>query len=228
MGELLNWEAGIAPAYPKVYGPFKRATEGPNKNKVKEGDWYAPSFATLQNATWRWTEKLDGTNLRVHWDGIRRYIGGRTDRAIIPGDLITWVDEQLPEELFEQKFGPVPVTLYGEGIGAGIQKVGASYSSIKKFVLFDVLIDNVWRTGETITEVAEAFGIEQAHEFFKGDIWSAIQQVSKGINSTYGDFLSEGLVGVPVDGFRDFRGARIMCKVKTEDFHVKGMIPLDL
>ncbi len=221
MGELLSWEPGIAPAFPKIYGPFKRATEGPNKNKLKYGEWYDPAFATLQHATWRWTEKLDGTNVRIHWDGVRRYIGGRTDRAVMPGDLVTWVDENMPEELFEQKFGPVPATLYGEGIGAGIQKVGVNYGPIKKFVLFDVLIDGVWRTSDTITEVAEALGIERATEPFQGDVWFAIERVDNGYKSHYGDFYAEGLVGVPVDGFLNYRGSRIMMKLKHEDIFEK-------
>ncbi len=229
MGDIQPWEAGLCPTFPKIYSPFKRATEGPNKNKLKEGDWYAPSFATLQHATWRWTEKLDGTNIRIHWSGFRRYVGGRTDRAELPRDLVSWIDENLPEELFEQMFQDKPVTLYGEGIGAGIQKVGGNYSPTKKFVLFDVLIDGVWHTGETITEVAEAFGIEQAREYLCDNVWNAIDLVSDGMISSYSTdgntFWAEGLVGVPVDGFRDFRGGRIMLKVKHEDFYVKGMIP---
>ncbi len=224
MSELLDWTPGIAPSYPKIYSPFKRSTLGPDKNRLLEGVWSDSAFATLQNATWRWTEKLDGTSVRIHWDGVRRYFGGRTDRAAMPQDLKAWVDENMPEELFEQMFQDKAVTLYGEGIGAGTQKGGGNYSSTKKFVLFDVLIDGVWRTGDTITEVAEAFGIEQAKEISRGPVQNAIDTVSLGLHSAYGSFLSEGLVGVPVDGFLNYRGGRIMMKVKTEDFYSRKMV----
>jgi hypothetical protein len=30
--------------YPKIYGPFKRATEGPSRNKIIHGDWARLEF----------------------------------------------------------------------------------------------------------------------------------------------------------------------------------------
>ena len=164
------------------------------------------------------TEKLDGTNLRIHWDGYRVSLGGRTERAQLHGDLIQWVQTNLPEELFEQKFGLQPVTLYGEGVGPGIQAGGGNYGPVKKFVLFDVLIDNVWRTNDTITEVAETFGLDQPSGAVYGGVQLAIDIVSLGLKSSHGDFTAEGLVGVPTDGFLNYRGGRIMLKVKTVDF----------
>lgn len=219
MSELVQFPGDrVVPGMPKIYSPFKRATEGPNKNKLKEGEWYESAFATLQDASWRWTEKLDGTNIRIHWDGIRRSIAGRTERAVLAQDLVAWIDEQLPEELFEQKFGSTPVTLYGEGVGPGIQAGGGKYSAVKKFILFEVLLGGVWRTNETIDEVAEAFGIERAPFEFISDIETAIDVVADGYKSNYGDFYAEGLVGVPVDGFLRFNGSRIMMKIKHCDF----------
>lgn len=224
MGELSPFPGdAVVPGFPKIYSPFKRATEGPNKNKLKRGEWYDPAFATLQDATWRWSEKLDGTNIRIHWDGVRRSIGGRTERAQLHGDLVTWIDENMPEELFEQLFGGDKITLYGEGIGAGIQKVGVNYGPQKKFVLFDVLIDGVWRSRQTINDVAVGLGIETAKELPNGTLWDAISHVEDGLKSEYGDFYAEGLVGVPVNGFLNYRGGRIMVKVKHEDFFEKGI-----
>ena len=229
MSEMVPFPGdGEVPTYPKIYSPFKRATEGPHKNKLREGDWYDSAFATLQDATWRWTEKLDGMNIRIHWNGVRVSMAGRTDRAQLPMDLVTFVQENLPEELFEQKFQGTPVTLFGEGIGAGIQK-GGNYSPTKKFVLFDVRIGNVWQQDEMVTETADAFGIERAKLWGKTDVWEAIRAVENGLVSAYSTpenttFCAEGLVGVPVDGFLDFRGRRIAMKIKTCDFFEKGVI----
>ena len=35
--------------------------------------------------TWRWTEKVDGTNIRVIWQGGKLSFGGKTDNALDPG-----------------------------------------------------------------------------------------------------------------------------------------------
>ena len=66
--------------YPKIYGPFKRHTEGPDKNKLIPGSWTVPEFEDLECNDWIWTEKVDGTNIRVHWDGHKVSFGGRTDQ----------------------------------------------------------------------------------------------------------------------------------------------------
>lgn len=57
--------------YPKIYGPYKRHTEGPDRNKLILGTWTSPELECLQHAEWYFTEKVDGTNIRVHWDGHR-------------------------------------------------------------------------------------------------------------------------------------------------------------
>ncbi len=50
--------------------------------------------------TWRWTEKVDGTNIRVIWQGGKLSFGGKTDNASIPADLVKWLYENItPEKL---------------------------------------------------------------------------------------------------------------------------------
>ena len=51
--------------YHKIQGLFKR---GPD-NKFIEGEWSLPEFEYLAKLNWTWTEKVDGTNMRVMWDG---------------------------------------------------------------------------------------------------------------------------------------------------------------
>jgi len=126
--------------YHKIYGPFTRETEGPNRNKVKIGFWSKPEFQYLQDNVWIFTEKIDGTNIRVHWDGHKVVFGGRTDNAAIPAKLFDHLRNTFLEELFEQAFGDTEVTLYGEGFGAGIQKGGGNYGPNQEFILFDVRI----------------------------------------------------------------------------------------
>lgn len=217
--------------YPKIYGPYKRATEGPNRNKVIFGDWSRPEFEYLSNNAWVWTEKVDGTNIRVHWDGHAVTFGGRTDNASIPAKLVTRLRELFPEDLFEQTFQDTAVTLYGEGYGAGIQKGGGNYKRDGvDFVLFDVKIGPFWLLRDDVRDIATkmglgTFGVVPVE--LVGTPHEAIKAITFGVTSAWGapPFMAEGLVGVPLGGFLDRAGRRIMMKVKSADFHVSPPLP---
>lgn len=73
--------------YHKIMGPFKRFTEGPNRNKVIPWAWSTPEFQTLSHPNWHWTEKVDGTNIRVIWDGHRVSFGDRMLMKVKHADL---------------------------------------------------------------------------------------------------------------------------------------------
>lgn len=226
--------------YPKIYGPYKRATEGPNRNKVIFGDWSRPEFEYLSNNPWIWTEKVDGTNIRVHWDGHKVQFGGRTGAAQIPAKLITHLLNLFPEELFEQQFQETAVTLYGEGYGAGIQKGGGNYLPTGvHFTLFDVMIGGFWLLRESVEDVAQKMGVPPVPVVLTGTPHEAIRLVGQGLRSQWSPsvqlaphtrppFLAEGLVGVPCGGFLDRAGKRIMMKVKTADFHYPPSLPAQL
>jgi hypothetical protein len=207
--------------YPKIYGPYKRHTEGPNRNKLIEGEWTHPALEALQNTTWLFTEKVDGTNIRVHWDGHKVTYGGRTDRAQIPAKLIAVLDGLFPEELFEQTFGESTATLYGEGYGAGIQS-GGTYRPDMGFVLFDVSVGGWWLLREAVEDIAAKLGVEAVPVVLEGTIHDAIARVSGGLDSSWGPFTAEGLVGVPKCGLLDRAGKRISVKVKAKDFKQEG------
>lgn len=71
--------------YHKINSPFKRDDRG----KFIIGDWAQSEFEYLQDNLWSWTEKIDGTNIRVMWDGQSIRFGGKTDNAQIPVKLLT-------------------------------------------------------------------------------------------------------------------------------------------
>lgn len=203
--------------YPKIPGPFKRHTEGPDRNKLIAGHWSDPTLEYLQDSEWLFTEKVDGTNIRVHWDGHKVAFGGRTDRAQIPAKLIAVLQELFPEDLFEQTFNDTEVTLYGEGFGAGIQK-GGVYRPDMSFVLFDVLIGGWWLLRDSVEDVAAKLGIEVVPVVLEGKLADAMKVVAEGLRSTWGDAAAEGLVGVPKAGLLDRSGRRITVKIKAADF----------
>lgn len=208
--------------YHKIYGPFKRHTSGPDKNRLIIGEWSRPEFEVVQYINWTWTEKLDGTNVRVEWDGHRVEFAGRTDKAQLPNNLLAHLGEVFTEEMFEQIFGGDQVILFGEGVGPKIQKNGGMYGPQQHFVLFDVFVgDKWWLQHDDIAGVADGFDITVAPIRLVDNVWNAIEEVSLGLASRFSEVheLAEGLVGVPRAGLRNRAGERIVMKVKTVDFH---------
>lgn len=210
--------------YQKIPGPFRRHTEGPLRNKIIDGAWTSDELEYLADHGWLWTEKVDGTNIRVHWDGHKVIYGGRTDAAQIPARLITILDQLVPEELFEQRFNDTEVTLYGEGYGAGIQK-GDVYRPDMSFVLFDVRIGGWWLRRADVEDVAKGLGLDVVPVVATGPIRKAIDLVASGLVSAWNPGRprgAEGLVGVTPMGLLDRAGQRLICKVKAADFARRG------
>lgn len=205
--------------YHKIMGPFKRFTEGPDRNKIIPWAWSTPEFQTLSHLNWHWTEKVDGTNIRVIWDGHRVSFGGRTDNAQIPAKLLDHLRPVFPEELLEQQFGASPAVLYGEGYGAKIQKNGHLYREDQGFTLFDAYVGGWWLLPVNVALVAEALGIPQVPSFGRFDVYEAIRLVNTGLESEYGDFPAEGLVGRPPLGITSRTGDRMLMKVKHADLY---------
>lgn len=205
--------------YPKITGPFKRFTEGAQKNQLDRTRWTNPNFEVLRDKEWWFTEKIDGTNIRVGWDGYRVRFGGRTDRAETPGDLLATLEEMFPEELMEQQFGATPAILFGEGYGAKIQKVGGNYRQDKSFVLFDVKIGKFWLQPGDVYDIRHALGIDAVPGKVQ-TLDEAIETVETGLTSSWAEkeMFAEGLVGVPMSGMLNRDGSRIQVKVKHADF----------
>ena len=147
--------------YHKIETVFNRSTDG--DKRLIWGDYRNGTVEYLANNIWQFTEKIDGTNIRIHWDGHNVEIGGRTDRAQVPKHLMDYLSATFltpeVEELFEQTYGEKDVMLFGEGYGAKIQN-GGDYRSDVSFILFDVLIGDNWQSREWVESTAKMFGID--------------------------------------------------------------------
>jgi len=205
--------------YHKIDTLYERSTDG--SKKLIEGKWRSDAVKFLANNTWEFTEKIDGTNIRIHWDGHRISFGGRTDKAQIPAHLINKLNELFinpeTEQLFEQKFGEMEVTLYGEGYGAKIQS-GGDYRSDVSFILFDVLIGENYQPRESVEDIARCFNLEIVPIVLRGTLQEGVDFVKTKPNSTIGTAKMEGLVGRPVVELCDRCGRRIIVKIKVHDF----------
>lgn len=172
--------------------------------------------------TWRWTEKIDGTNIRCIWDHAtgKLTFGGKSDNAQIHADLIRYLYENIPVENVRAVFPDASAVLYGEGYGAGIQK-GGDYSDSKKFILFDVLVDGKWWLNwENTCDVAAKLHLDTVPDFGEMTLEEATAMVQAGFPSKLngGKAKSEGLVGRTTEPLFDKKGARLIVKLKTKDF----------
>lgn len=181
-------------------------------------------MAALSNNMWVFTEKVDGTNIRVIWDGYRVEFRGRTDAAQIAPHLKSHLEEKFgtpeAEQLFEQKFGDKPTVLYGEGYGGNIQN-GKRYRPDSAFILFDVRVGRVFLNRENTGDLSHYFGVRWVpRAFAEVTLNDAIDRIREGQYSHLtlepGEY-AEGVVGTPVGGFLDRRGNRIIVKLKHAD-----------
>ena len=205
--------------YHKIETVFNRSTDG--DKRLIWGDYRNETVEYLADNIWQFTEKIDGTNIRIHWDGHNVEIGGRTDRAQIPKHLMDYLSATFltpeVEELFEQTYGEKDVMLFGEGYGAKIQN-GGDYRSDVSFILFDVLIGDNWQSREWVEATAKMFGIDVVPIVLEGTIGDGIDYVMQHNNSTIGKAVMEGIVGRPKVEMKDRLGNRIIVKIKWKDF----------
>ena len=205
--------------YNKIDTLYKRDMEG--SKKLLEGEFRNPAVEFLKDNIWQFTEKVDGTNIRVYWDGHKVQFGGRTERAQIPANLVNYLNDTFgtseAEQIFEEKFGETEVILFGEGYGPKIQN-GGLYRSDVSFIMFDVMISNNYQPRESVEDIAKAFGIDVVPIIFEGTIQDGVDFVKGHPDSTMGTAKMEGLVGRPKVEMRDRCGKRVIVKIKWEDF----------
>lgn len=200
--------------YHKIQSVFKRDEK---THKFIMGDYSREEFKFLENNKWVYTEKVDGTNIRIGWDGETVKIGGRTDNAQLHIDLIDELNRLFPVDKFKKIYPETKMTLYGEGYGAGIQK-GGKYRPDKSFVLFDVLINEFWLSRENVSDIAGRLNISAVPIIGSGTIFDMLDIVKIGMKSQWGEFIAEGIVARPEVELWARNGQRIITKVKHVDF----------
>ena len=211
--------------YPKIETLFDRDAK---TFKVLPDRLRCPEFALVSR--WLVTEKIDGTNIRVHLrpDGTLGY-GGRTDAAQLPAPLVAWLLDHLAHPIVVGAFDAgTEAILFGEGYGAGIQK-GGLYRPGPGFRLFDILViiaseDRWWLNWESVEDVARKLSIPTVPVLARGiSVEEAINFVRAASAAAKEDGGSggqqEGIVArtEPLLMLRDGR-RRLMWKLKGKDF----------
>ena len=184
---------------------------------------------------------------RVYFDVAYK---GKTDNANIPKNLETHLKEKYSPEVVLNALGlkplipfeefaahkwvdekgepdtsriPTMYTIYGEGYGKGIQKVGGRYiKDGSGFIVFDVKVNNTWLMPEAVKEIAGKLGAPYVPEYGPMTINEAIRICQ---NEDWKSQISEdktlpieGIVLKTPWGLLDRMGRRIICKVKVCDF----------
>ncbi|KKN07671.1 hypothetical protein LCGC14_1064440 [marine sediment metagenome] len=203
--------------YHKIQSIYKR-DEG--THKFIEGQYSLPEFEYLKDNTWLFTEKIDGTNIRIGWiPEVGINIGGRTDNAKIPTFLYQKLTELFTNDKLKEMFPETSVMLCGEGYGAKIQKGGGNYiPNGVDFILFDVKIGDWWLKREDVNDIAGKLDIKVVPFIGQGTLDDAVGIVKKGLLSEFGGFVAEGLVLRPSIELKSRSGHRIITKLKGKDF----------
>ena len=209
--------------YEKIDTLYVRDTTG--TKKLIEGEFRDPTVEFLAPCELIWTEKIDGCNTSIVWNGHNIEFHGRTERAQIPAELITRLNElfggEANAQMFEQMFGEKEVILFGEGYGRKIQKGGGNYiPDGVDFILFDVLIGENYLDRANVEDIARAMGIKVVPIVGRGSLFEAVDYVKSHPTSVIaeGRCEMEGIVARPKMEMRDRRGNRLIVKIKYEDF----------
>lgn len=214
--------------YHKINSVYQRDEKG----RMLVGQFSCDEFDYLAECPWEWTEKVDGTNVRVGVsvdpDDVAVRYAGRTDAAQMPVFLIERLRAIFEGPGMGKRFfdalrgseGPVNATLYGEGYGAKIQKGGGNYIPDGcDFVLFDIRIGDWWLKRDAVEEIAGKLGLRTVPVV---GVWTLFEAIDRTRNDEYASAWSavrpEGLVGRPLADLFNRKGERIITKVKHKDF----------
>ena len=207
--------------YHKIQNIFNRETFG--NNKIIENDFTNETVKFLKDIDWTWTEKVDGTNIRVFWDGYKVNLGGRTDKANIPNHLKERLEEIFctpeKEEIFESLFGEKEVIFFGEGYGVKIQN-GGNYIDNVDFILFDIEINGNYLARKDIEDIAKSFNLDVVPIVGHGTLEEAVNYIKTKPMSVIGKkkAVMEGIVVRPSIELNERNHNRVIVKIKARDF----------
>lgn len=219
--------------YPKINSLWKRQgwylDEGKKNNPEYQagrqsfivGDYAIPEFANIKK--WLVQEKIDGTNIRIHFqDKVEFY--GRSDDATMPPSLYKYlVQEFTPEKLssvFKEDVSFPGIWLFGEGYGAKIQKGGGNYRKDQAFILFDVKVGNWWLTQDAVKEIAHQLNIPYAPIIgiiTEDEIVSYVKSHPFSLCSE-DEQVMEGIIARPEPMMLLRNGEPLMMKLKCKEF----------
>lgn len=225
----------MAHNYPKITSPFKRTDEkSKTVNVCVWFDDYAKFFGE-SGLPFYATEKVDGTNLNIVYDGNHIQYKGHTDKTVWDPEVEDWIKSKFKtsefEQICEQMFGEHEIKLCGELIGPKIQNNIYNLEDYK-FVLFDIHNNttNTWWKRETVEEKAEELNLDivpligatnftdlriESKNTIRG--WVNLLQNVEFKSKFNKDVEIEGFVVRPLMEILKANGERVIYKIKIKD-----------
>jgi hypothetical protein len=239
------------PKYSKIQNVFKRNPDG----QLDPRAWANEAFTFLATAQWIVQEKIDGTNVRVVWDGHNISFGGRNHLGTdnFHGLLRTHLEEKFGtsdfECLIEQTFGETPVILFGEGYGHKIQTNGHAYlpdsppEGEARFIGFDVMVGRRYLPTDEGRAALASLGVPVVKQFEQTrTLPEVIHEMTNALRAAAEkegnppaivhegtDREIEGYVVRPAYPMFDHRGNRVIGKVILNDIRkILAMVEADI
>jgi ATP-dependent RNA circularization protein (DNA/RNA ligase family) len=202
--------------YHKIQSIYKRDEIS---KKFIIGSYSTPEIEYLKDNVWEFSEKIDGTNIRITIENGNIEFGGRTDNAQIPTKLYGKLSQLFMKDKLDSVFlDAKKIILYGEGFGANIQSGGKYIQNGVDFILFDIWIDGWWLNRNLVEDIAKKLNLKIVKILGEGTIQEGIDFIFRGFNSEFGKFQAEGLVLRPKVQMFARNGDRIITKIKYRDF----------
>ena len=141
-----------------------------------------------------------------------------------------WDDSQqaviIPEKdgFYYTQLEEVPIYIYGEYYGQGIQKCGGRYGDKNDFAVFDIEVNGWWIPREMREAYCKELGLKTVPFIGLCTLSEFEDMVTKGFETRVEgvkdpSLIEEGIVARPTIPIKDSRGHRIIVKIKYCDYH---------
>jgi hypothetical protein len=166
-------------------------------------------------------EKIHGTSAHLSWTN--KQLGFHSGGASHV-EFVKLFDVEALTALLLEKFGEIPVTIYGEAYGGTQQGMSKVYGPTLKFIVFDVKINDSWLAVPNAEDVVSKLNLEFVYYTTLPTDVSAldserdafsVQAVRNGMGN---DKPREGIVLRPVIELTTNNGERVIAKHKGEAF----------
>ena len=127
--------------------------------------------------------------------------------------------------MYKVELEELPIYIYGEYFGEGIQKCGKQYiEKGNKFIVFDIDQQGWWIPKDMRDSICEKLGLETVPFLGVKTLAEIEEMVIHGFKTHYEgaanpNLVEEGIVARPTLPLMDSRGNRIIVKVKTCDYN---------
>lgn len=210
----------------KKYQKIENIVNYDAKGKLPIG--FTEKYNLLKDLQYYGTEKVDGTNIGIVWDGYNITFQGRTEKSELPKNLEEKLKEIFltpeMENVFEQIFGEKQAIIFGEGYGYKIQDGGEKYvvGEVADFIVFDIMINDVYLMRESVESICSQLNLKVVPIVFRGTLVDAIDYVLNNRESVVAKENGaqneiEGIVCQPYIRLYDKNNHRIIFKVKYRD-----------